>query len=381
MATEACLRWDLPHLIAPASLIASELVSNVVDHAHTMMTLRLSLRQRFLTSPSADGSAGRAGPARRLPAERGRRARPAAGRRDRAQLGVAADRRRQGGLGVAGALGLTRHAGTPPLVAAGASSVLVWSVVGRHGRKAARRFLAVRGMGFGPRRLGRVLRGRRAARPVLLGVAQAGQAGGSGGWVLRGLAALRCRVCGAGRLGRPDGVPWPAGAGSSVVASSARGRLIWSAAVPPAAGAGGGSTGRLPSGGRRRQQGCAAIPVPTEVARPEGPAPNPSCVGPAEVCCAAGFSKPDGIGLACGLCRPEGSAQRPDPAGPTAAAEPPQPASPTAACAVPPNPASPTGCAALPHPGKPDGDCSAPEPRKTDGGCGPVSRGRFSWPS
>ena len=56
VATDACLRWDLPHLIAPASLIASELVSNVVDHARTMATLRLSLLRRYLNIAVRDGS-------------------------------------------------------------------------------------------------------------------------------------------------------------------------------------------------------------------------------------------------------------------------------------------------------------------------------------
>ena len=56
VATDACLRWDLPHLVAPASLIVSELVSNVADHAHTMATLRLSLRRRYLTIAVRDGS-------------------------------------------------------------------------------------------------------------------------------------------------------------------------------------------------------------------------------------------------------------------------------------------------------------------------------------
>lgn len=56
VTTDACLRWELPHLVAPASLVASELVSNVVDHAHTMMTLRLSLRRRFLNIAVRDGS-------------------------------------------------------------------------------------------------------------------------------------------------------------------------------------------------------------------------------------------------------------------------------------------------------------------------------------
>ncbi|GAA0502570.1 ATP-binding protein [Paractinoplanes deccanensis] len=56
VATDACLRWDEPGLVGPASLIASELVSNVVDHAHTMMTLRLSLRRRYLNIAVRDGS-------------------------------------------------------------------------------------------------------------------------------------------------------------------------------------------------------------------------------------------------------------------------------------------------------------------------------------
>ena len=56
VATDACLRWDLPRLVASASLIVSELVSNVVDHAHTMMTLRLSLRQFSLAIAVRDGS-------------------------------------------------------------------------------------------------------------------------------------------------------------------------------------------------------------------------------------------------------------------------------------------------------------------------------------
>jgi anti-anti-sigma regulatory factor len=56
VATDACLRWDLPDLVAPACLITSELVSNVVDHAHTMMTLRLSLRDRYVNITVRDGS-------------------------------------------------------------------------------------------------------------------------------------------------------------------------------------------------------------------------------------------------------------------------------------------------------------------------------------
>jgi anti-anti-sigma regulatory factor len=56
LATDACLRWDLPELVAPASLICSELVSNAVDHAGTMMRLRLSLGQKHLFIALRDGS-------------------------------------------------------------------------------------------------------------------------------------------------------------------------------------------------------------------------------------------------------------------------------------------------------------------------------------
>jgi anti-anti-sigma regulatory factor len=56
VATEACLMWDLPHLVGPACLIASELVSNAVDHAGTMMTLRVSLGRRFFFIALRDGA-------------------------------------------------------------------------------------------------------------------------------------------------------------------------------------------------------------------------------------------------------------------------------------------------------------------------------------
>jgi anti-anti-sigma regulatory factor len=56
LATEACMRWELPDLVAAASVIASELVSNVVDHAGTMATLRISLPRRFVTIGVRDGS-------------------------------------------------------------------------------------------------------------------------------------------------------------------------------------------------------------------------------------------------------------------------------------------------------------------------------------
>ncbi|MEV6492669.1 ATP-binding protein [Actinoplanes sp. NPDC051633] len=63
--TEACLRWDLAHLIGPAALIINELVSNVVDHAHTLMTVEISYRQSELYLAVHDGAD--AAPALRLP--------------------------------------------------------------------------------------------------------------------------------------------------------------------------------------------------------------------------------------------------------------------------------------------------------------------------
>ena len=57
MVTEACARWSLPHLTGPASLIVNELVANVIDHVGSMMTVRVSLRSRYLHISVRDGSA------------------------------------------------------------------------------------------------------------------------------------------------------------------------------------------------------------------------------------------------------------------------------------------------------------------------------------
>ncbi|MEU4690774.1 ATP-binding protein [Actinoplanes sp. NPDC023714] len=57
LVTDFCARHDLGALIGPASLIAAELVGNVVDHAHTMMTMRIAMDQeRFLYVGVRDGS-------------------------------------------------------------------------------------------------------------------------------------------------------------------------------------------------------------------------------------------------------------------------------------------------------------------------------------
>ncbi len=56
VATEACVRWDLPHLTAPVTLVASELVTNAIEHARTVMTLQIRLRPRLLYVAVTDGA-------------------------------------------------------------------------------------------------------------------------------------------------------------------------------------------------------------------------------------------------------------------------------------------------------------------------------------
>ncbi|SCG75040.1 ATP-binding protein [Micromonospora coxensis] len=63
LVAEACGRWNVPELAGPASLVLSELVGNVVRHAHTPMQVTLTLRRPYLQVSVADGSptAARAG--------------------------------------------------------------------------------------------------------------------------------------------------------------------------------------------------------------------------------------------------------------------------------------------------------------------------------
>jgi hypothetical protein len=58
LATEACLLWDLPHLVGQAALIAGELVVSAVEHARTVMTLQFKLGWHYLYVAVAEGSAG-----------------------------------------------------------------------------------------------------------------------------------------------------------------------------------------------------------------------------------------------------------------------------------------------------------------------------------
>jgi hypothetical protein len=55
LTTEACLRWDLPHLVGPSALVVSELVINAADHARTVMTLQLKLGWQYLYIAVFDG--------------------------------------------------------------------------------------------------------------------------------------------------------------------------------------------------------------------------------------------------------------------------------------------------------------------------------------
>jgi len=42
LVTEACARWDLPDLAGPACIVVTEMVNNVIAHAHTPMTVMLA---------------------------------------------------------------------------------------------------------------------------------------------------------------------------------------------------------------------------------------------------------------------------------------------------------------------------------------------------
>jgi len=64
IVTEACARWDLPHLTGSTVLVASELVTNAVEHAHTVITLQLRRRPRYLYLAVFDGSATEPAPRR-----------------------------------------------------------------------------------------------------------------------------------------------------------------------------------------------------------------------------------------------------------------------------------------------------------------------------
>ncbi|MEU4619565.1 ATP-binding protein [Actinoplanes sp. NPDC023801] len=56
MITQACLQWQLPSLLASAALVASELVTNAVRHAGTMIDLHVVRGRQHLIIQVIDGS-------------------------------------------------------------------------------------------------------------------------------------------------------------------------------------------------------------------------------------------------------------------------------------------------------------------------------------
>jgi hypothetical protein len=56
MVADACRAWHLAHLLYPAQLVASELVANAAEHAHTDMLVTVSRRGTGLSVAVRDGS-------------------------------------------------------------------------------------------------------------------------------------------------------------------------------------------------------------------------------------------------------------------------------------------------------------------------------------
>jgi anti-anti-sigma factor len=55
LAAGACARWELPHLTTAAQMVCSELVTNAVRHAGTMIDLTITLRDDALRVSVRDG--------------------------------------------------------------------------------------------------------------------------------------------------------------------------------------------------------------------------------------------------------------------------------------------------------------------------------------
>ncbi|MFG1603145.1 STAS domain-containing protein [Actinoplanes sp. NPDC049265] len=77
LAREACHRWIVPQLTDAAILVTGELVTNAMEHANTMIGLRLSMGHRYLMIAVRDGSTERprldSGPAGKIATGRGLR--------------------------------------------------------------------------------------------------------------------------------------------------------------------------------------------------------------------------------------------------------------------------------------------------------------------
>jgi anti-sigma regulatory factor (Ser/Thr protein kinase)/anti-anti-sigma regulatory factor len=56
MVEEACRSWQIEHLLGPATVVVSELVSNAVQHAGTDIAVTASLRGNYLHVSVRDGS-------------------------------------------------------------------------------------------------------------------------------------------------------------------------------------------------------------------------------------------------------------------------------------------------------------------------------------
>jgi hypothetical protein len=56
LVTEACGRWELPDLAGPACIVITEMVNNVVAHAHTPMTVMLGLHGESMSVAVRDDS-------------------------------------------------------------------------------------------------------------------------------------------------------------------------------------------------------------------------------------------------------------------------------------------------------------------------------------
>jgi hypothetical protein len=56
LVTEACVRWDCPQLAGPACIVLTEMVNNVVAHAHTAMSVLLARHGDTMSVAVRDGS-------------------------------------------------------------------------------------------------------------------------------------------------------------------------------------------------------------------------------------------------------------------------------------------------------------------------------------
>jgi hypothetical protein len=90
IATESCLRWDLPHLVGPAAMVASELTTYAARNAGTLMSLTIATSAHAMYLALQHGRPVPEPPG--LPAGRGRHHRSGAarGQRRRRLLGVPA---------------------------------------------------------------------------------------------------------------------------------------------------------------------------------------------------------------------------------------------------------------------------------------------------